>query len=116
MTTPVSPANLDRATLREEIEKKYCEVALNPDEGFHFHVGRPLAAMLGYEANDVDWLPESTVKSFAGMGNPLAMGRPEPGSTIVDLRCDAGFDTLLAARAAGSIFDADRDRHDPRDA
>jgi arsenite methyltransferase len=101
MTTPVSPAKLDRETLREEIEKKYCEVALNPEEGVHFHVGRPLAAMLGYDTTDVDWLPEGTVKSFAGMGNPLGMGAPKPGSTIVDVGCGASFDILLAAKAAG---------------
>ena len=57
--------------------------------------------MLGYDRADVDWLPEGTVKSFAGMVNPLGMGAAEPGSIIVDLGCGASFDTLLAAKAAG---------------
>jgi SAM-dependent methyltransferase len=101
MITPVTPARVDRETLREEIQAKYCAVATTPEKGFHFHTGAPLAAMLGYSEADVAWLPQSTVDSFAGTGNPLAMGTLPEGAMVLDLGCGAGFDTLLAARAVG---------------
>lgn len=102
MTQPVLAANVDRDQLRSQIQSKYADVARDPEKGFHFHTGRPLAAMLDYDAADVDWLPETTVESFAGTGNPLSMGRLSEGETVVDIGCGAGFDTLLAARQVGA--------------
>ena len=61
--------------LRAQIREKYTEMAQAPEKGFHFHNGRPLAAMLGYVAERVDSLPSGTADSFAGTGNPLALGR-----------------------------------------
>lgn len=97
----VKPANVDREQLRGQIQAKYTSVAAQPGLGFHFHTGRPLAAMLGYPAEHVDWLPASTVDSFAGTGNPLSAGALPEGATVLDLGCGAGFDTLLAARLVG---------------
>lgn len=57
--------------------------------------------MLGYAEDDVNWLPASTVESFAGTGNPLSAGALPVGATVLDLGCGAGFDTLLAARQVG---------------
>jgi SAM-dependent methyltransferase len=94
-------ANIDRDHLRRDISDKYTSVALTPEVGFHFHTGRPLAAMLGYDERDVDWLPTSAVESFAGTGNPLAARPARPGDVVVDVGCGAGFDTLLAARRVG---------------
>ncbi len=87
--------------LRAQIREKYTEVAQEPEKGFHFHNGRPLAAMLGYVAERVDSLPSGTADSFAGTGNPLALGRLPAGVTVVDLGCGAGFDSLLAAQRVG---------------
>ncbi len=101
-TCEVQPANVDRDHLRAQIQDKYHDVASQPELGFHFHTGRPLAAMLGYAEADVDWLPASTVDSFAGTGNPLSMGALPEGATVLDLGSGAGFDTLLAARQVGS--------------
>ncbi len=101
MVSSVTPANLDRKALRDGIQEKYSEVAESPETGFHFHTGRPLAKMLGYEDADVDWLPAAAVDSFAGTGNPLSAGRLPSGATILDVGCGAGFDTLLAARQVG---------------
>jgi SAM-dependent methyltransferase len=97
----VTPANVDRERLRQQIQQKYTDVATEPERGFHFHTGRPLAAMLGYDPGEVDTLPPSTVESFAGTGNPFSMGDLEPGATVVDIGCGAGFDTLLAAQSVG---------------
>ena len=68
MECSVKPARVDRGQLRTAIQSKYAKVALTPEQGFHFHTGRPLAAMLGYPAEDVEWLPGATVDSFAGTG------------------------------------------------
>jgi SAM-dependent methyltransferase len=97
----VVAAAVDREALRCQIQAKYTDVAREPEQGFHFHTGRPLAAMLGYAQADVDWLPEATVESFAGTGNPFSMGALEPGAVVLDIGCGAGFDTLLAARQTG---------------
>ena len=101
MVNKVGAANVDRERLRRGISDKYTEVALEPEKGFHFHTGRPLAKMLGYPDADVDRLPQSTVESFAGTGNPFSMGDIRPGETVVDMGSGAGFDALQAALKVG---------------
>ncbi len=101
MVEQVRAANVDRDQLRQQISEKYTAVALEPEQGFHFHTGRPLAMMLGYPAHDVDALPLSTVESFAGTGNPFSLGRLRDGETVVDIGCGAGFDALQAAMQVG---------------
>ena len=103
MPEQVVAAKVDREELRDQIQAKYVEVALEPEKGFHFHTGRPLAAMLGYDSADVDWLPETTVESFAGTGNPLSMGPLAEGEIVLDIGCGAGFDTLLAALGLDNV-------------
>jgi arsenite methyltransferase len=93
---------LDVDVLRSAIQDEYAEVAACPMRGFHFHVGRLLAARLGYPPARVDGLPDTVVESFAGVGNPFAWGDPLPGETVLDLGSGAGFDALLAAQAVGS--------------
>lgn len=94
-------AALDRAVLREAIQHEYEEVAACPSNGFHFHVGRALASRLDYPAEQVAALPDAAVESFAGVGNPFALGPLQPGEIVIDLGSGAGFDAILAARQVG---------------
>jgi len=92
---------LDVQRLRAAIQDEYAEVAATPEKGFHFHTGRPLAAMLGYDLSATDALPDSVIESFAGVGNPFVFGRLQPGETVVEVGSGAGFDAVLAARQVG---------------
>lgn len=101
MDIEIGLARVDRAELRRAITEKYAEVATNPELGFHFHTGRPLARMLGYPDRLIDAIPAANVESFAGMGNPFLFGDLAPGERVLDLGCGAGFDTLIAAQQVG---------------
>jgi len=93
---------VDPDTLREQVRDKYREVAVDPHRTFHFHTGRVNAARLGYEPDVVDALPDRAVESFAGVGNPFALRRVQPGEQVVDVGSGAGFDSFVAADQVGN--------------
>jgi SAM-dependent methyltransferase len=96
------PIDLDVASLRAEVQTMYSRVATSPDGEFHFHRGPHYAAtMLGYNATELAALPGEVTSSFAGIGNPHALGRIPAGATVLDIGCGAGTDLLLAARQVG---------------
>lgn len=92
---------VDRDELRDAVRSKYRDVALTPEETFHFHTGRPNAERCRYDMAEVDALPARAVQSFAGVANPFEPAAVPAGARVVDLGCGAGFDVMLAARSAG---------------
>jgi SAM-dependent methyltransferase len=92
---------VDSAALREEVRKKYRDVAIRPNDKYHFHTGRPLAARLGYDSNAVNAMPDEAVESFAGVANPFSLRDLKPGERVVDLGSGAGFDCFIAAGKVG---------------
>ena len=98
MTETIS---VDPVALRADVRDKYKDVATDPHGDFHFHTGRPLAALLGYDPEIVDALPDRAVESFAGVGNPHSVRPLQPGERVVDLGSGGGFDCFVAARTVG---------------
>jgi arsenite methyltransferase len=93
---------VDPEELRDEVRRKYREVAFEPDGDHHFHTGRPLARRLGYPDELVDPLPDSAVESFAGIANPFGLRPLEAGERVVDVGSGAGFDSVVAAQQVGA--------------
>jgi arsenite methyltransferase len=96
------PVDLDTLKLRAEIQSIYARVATEPSGEFHFHRGPEYAAArLGYDAAELAKIPRTVTESFAGVGNPHAIGPLPAGATIVDIGSGAGTDLLLAAVHVG---------------
>ena len=94
--------SVDPEALRAEVRDKYKAVATNPQGTFHFHTGRPLTALLGYDPTIVHKFPDRAVESFAGVGNPFSIRALQPGEHIVDIGSGAGFDSFIAATNIGA--------------
>lgn len=104
--TPVPGAaapvpGLDIVALRAAIQEEYSLVATEPERGFHFHTGRPLARLLGYDDAWLAGIPEPTIAAFAGTGNPFRLGPLQEGERVVDVGSGAGIDSLIASRMVG---------------
>ena len=93
--------DVDSAILRNAIKDEYKEVAEHPGKGFHFHTGRRLTQIVGYQDEWFDGVSELAVESFAGTGNPFAMGKLAEGEKVVDVGSGGGIDSLVAARMVG---------------
>ncbi len=101
MAATTTDLTVDPAALRASVQDKYKEVALHPDGEFHFHTGRPLAALLGYDQELVDGLPDRAVESFAGVANPFSLHPVGQDDHLVDIGSGGGFDAFVAAHLVG---------------
>jgi arsenite methyltransferase len=101
MTTTKGLA-VEPEALRASVREKYREVAMNPDGAFHFHTGRPLAELLGYDPALVDALPDRAMESFAGVANPFSLQPLGQGDRVVEVGSGGGFDSIVAAHLVGT--------------
>lgn len=95
------PVDVDTEKLRDAIRTEYKEVAEHPAKGFHFHTGRRLTNLVGYKDEWFTGVSELAIESFAGTGNPFAMGTLAVGERVVDVGSGGGIDSLIAARMVG---------------
>lgn len=93
----VEPVEVHTDALRKAIQDEYKEVAEHPGKGFHFHTGRRLTKIVGYKDEWLQGVSESAIESFAGTGNPFAMGELAAGERVVDIGSGGGIDSLIAA-------------------
>lgn len=110
MSTKIPELDLNIDDLRDAIRHEYEAVAEAPNQGFHFHTGRPLAKLLGYQDEWFAGIPEAVIESMAGTGNPFSLGELQPGEQVIDIGCGAGIDSFIAAKmvgAAGQVIGID---------
>ncbi len=92
---------VDVQELRNEVQKKYRDVAEKPEGNYHFHTGRQHAIRLGYDQATLDQLADEACEAFAGMANPFHWETPGPGERVVDLGSGGGMDSFFAALCVG---------------
>jgi SAM-dependent methyltransferase len=92
--------DIDVDLLKSEIKKTYASVSEEPEREFIFPTGRAWAEDLDYPP-ELAKVPDAAVESFAGVANPWALGRLEPGERVLDLGSGAGTDSLIAAQMVG---------------
>lgn len=91
----------DKQRLRDKVRDAYSSAAERPGEKHPFPVGRRFAESIGYPADLLDRLPEVSVASFTGVSNVSLFAVIPEGSTVLDLGCGAGLDTLIASERTG---------------
>lgn len=100
----------DEKGLKAEIRTRFALIALKPEDEGSFLVGADSAKRLGYDPDEIDALPPSATESFAGVGDPLAVGELKRGDVVLDLGSGAGLDSIRAARRVapeGSVIGVD---------
>ena len=88
--------SLDTDKLEREVKSMYKDVAESADAEFHFETGRDLAERLGYDPEDLDYVPDAAIDSFAGVGYYFGMAGLEPGEDVLDLGSGSGMDAFVA--------------------
>lgn len=83
------------------MRSKYSGVAQSVAGKFSYPTGQQGARLLGYDPALIDAAPPGLLESFCGVGNPFSLFPIQPGSTILDVGCGAGFDLYIAARLTG---------------
>lgn len=87
--------------LHEGVRKAYSAAAERPSAEHPFPVGKAFAESIGYPKELLDSLPASASDAFAGVSNVSVFAKIPEGSTVLDVGCGAGLDSLIAARKTG---------------
>lgn len=94
-------SRLDTTDLEQKVKNMYREVALHPNEKYHFEMGRALAEKLGYDPKQLDQIPQQAIESFAGVGFFFDYAAIKEGDKVLDLGSGSGMDSFLAALRVG---------------
>jgi len=90
-----------RTQINGAIREKYGKVAAGVPGQFKYPTGVSGLVGLGYERSWYEHLPLPVLECFCGVGNPFAMGIPDPGFRVLDVGCGCGVDALIAAGFVG---------------
>ena len=96
--------------LRDSVRMAYSAAAQRPQGEHPSPVGRRFAECCGYPQDALSGLPSASVDAFSGVSNMAIFAEIPPGSTILDLGCGAGLDSLIAAKrvsAQGTVIGVD---------
>jgi SAM-dependent methyltransferase len=93
--------------VREGVREAYSDIARDPHGEHPLPVGRALAEGLGYTPAWLDSVPAASVESFAGVSCVPCFAEVTEASSVLDLGCGAGLDSLLLARRAASVLGVD---------
>jgi len=88
--------SLDTDKLEREVKSMYRDVAEFSDGEFHFEMGRNLAERLGYDPEDLSYVPDPAIDSFAGVGYHFDLAAIQPGESVLDLGSGSGMDLFVA--------------------
>jgi len=84
------------------IRSKYAEVSVSAEGKFQYLVGKEGVKALGYDPAVIEAAPAQFFESSCPVGNPFSLGEIEPGSTLLDFGCGAGFDLFVASKLVGA--------------
>lgn len=101
MEATITP-KLNTGELEQKVKNMYREVALHPQEKYHFEMGRALAEKLGYDPKQLDQIPQQAIESFAGVGYFFDLAAIKEGEKVLDLGSGSGMDSFLASLQAGT--------------
>jgi len=101
VTATYTPLEIDVKALEHKVKEMYNAVAENPNDKFHFEMGREMAERLGYPAPTLDKIPVPAIDSFAGVGYYFHFADLQPGEQVVDLGSGSGMDTFFASLCVG---------------
>ena len=93
-----------------KVREAYSEASDNPGGSHPFPLGFEFALSLGYPEELLRGLPQSSVDRFTGVSNVSVFAEIPAGSTVLDLGCGGGTDSLMAAGKtgpAGRVFGVD---------
>lgn len=100
-------------SLEAGVREAYSRAALDPAGTHPFPVGRAFAESLGMPRDLLDRMPQISLDAYAGVSPVSVFAHLEPGSTVFDLGCGSGLDSLVAAErvgAAGRVIGIDFSR------
>lgn len=92
---------VDAEDLERRVKDVYRLVAEQPDQTYHFEMGRGLAERLGYPGGLLDAVPAEALASFAGVGYFFDLAGDLTGLRVLDLGSGSGTDSFAASALAG---------------